>query len=251
MPNMQDPNPNARAAARRALCLASLVLRARVEYELRPEPGDSPSADERADPEFVDRQNAWLEQEGLWEATSGRERAWLEKKLGAWTRQEIANGQWREEALAVLIWALHPGTPMPAYDQPAFSTALMTLVPHPGDSHAFVAEAKLRDSNEISQARDVAELWLWRARTTQLQREHHEPPKGMSYEYIIATTAKMAQEEGLFRAIEGDFPASGKPYAKLSEREWETMRSIATERLYALNWLRGRAEDWDQVPTDT
>ena len=140
---------------------------------------------------------------------------------------------------------------MPAYDQPAFNSDLMELVPHPGDSQAFIANAELRKAHAISEARDLAELWLWRARTTQLQREHSEPPKGMTYESIIAETAKKAQEDGLFTAIDGDFPALHRAYAKLSEREWETMRSIATERLYALNWLCRDAEDWDEVSTDT
>ncbi len=181
-------NPSAQAAAKRALCLASLVLRAKTEYQLHPEPGDLPGTNEPVDPGFADTQNAWLKKEMLWQAASNQERGLFEKKLGTWTKKEIAHAQWR---------------------------------------------------------------WLWRARTTQLQREHSEPPKGMTYESIIAETAKKAQEDGLFTAIDGDFPALHRAYAKLSEREWETMRSIATERLYALNWLCRDAEDWDEVSTDT
>ena len=64
-------------------------------------------------------------------------------------------------------------------------------------------------------------------------------------------TAEKAQENGLFIAIDHDFPALGKAYSTLSEDEWETLRSIATERLYALNWLCKHAEDWDQVRTGT
>ena len=98
-------------------------------------------------------------------------------------------------------------------------------------------------------------MWLnsgyGRARTSQLQREHCKPPEGPNLERIIALAAKKGQEDGLFKAIDNDFPALRKSYAKLSLEEWERMRSIATERLYGLNWLCGHAEDWDQVPTET
>jgi hypothetical protein len=43
----------------------------------------------------------------------------------------------------------------------------------------------------------------------------------------------------------------GKPYAELTESEWSTMQSIASERWYGLNWVCGYAMDWDKVPTDT
>ena len=73
----------------------------------------------------------------------------------------------------------------------------------------------------------------------------------MTFEKIIAMTAAKAQKDGLFHAIDNDFPAFHKSYAKLSPSEWQTMSSISTERLYALNWLCGYANDWDDVSTDT
>jgi len=239
------------AAAKRAICLASLVLRAQAEYDLHPEPGDSPHGDRTGDPGFVERVKTWMKGEEFWEAASPRERSLLEKPLGSWSKQEIADGQWREDALVVLLWALQPDMKMPTYDEQASQSEVMKSVPHPAASQAFVANAKFRDPGEITNARDTAELWLWRARTTQLQREHYKLPKGTDLERIVAETAKKAQEERLFKAIDNDFPALGKPYAKLSAEEWQTMRSIATERLYAFNWICGYAEDWDEVPAET
>jgi hypothetical protein len=224
------------------------VLRAQSEYDLHPEPGDSPSG---ADPGLAENMKTWMKHAGLWDAASTRERILLEKPLGIWSRQEIADGQWREESLMVLLWALRPDMTMPPYDEQAFQSKVMKSVPHPMASQAFISNAKFRDSGDITRARDVAELWRWRARTTQLQREHYKPPEGTNLERIIALAAKKGQEDGLFKAIDNDFPALRKSYAKLSLEEWERMRSIATERLYGLNWLCGYAEDWDEVPTET
>jgi hypothetical protein len=231
--------------------LASLVLRAQTEYGLHPESGDSPGGDNSSDPDLAENMKTWMKQEGFWEAASARERVLLEKPLGKWSRQEIADGQWREESLMVLLWALRPDLTMPAYDEQAFQTEVLKSVPDPEASQAFVANAKFRDPGEIRKARDVAELWLWRARTTQLQRERYKLPAGTNLERIIALAAKKGQEDGLFKAIDNDFPVLRKAYAKLSPEEWKRMRSIATERLYGLNWLCAYAEDWDEIPTET
>lgn len=64
-------------------------------------------------------------------------------------------------------------------------------------------------------------------------------------------TVEKAAADNLFKPIGNDFPALGKPYSQLTEAEWQTMRSIATERLYALDWLCGYSADWDNVRTST
>jgi hypothetical protein len=242
---------NPQDAAKRALCLASLVLRAQAEYDLHPAPGDFPPRGPKTLADFVEKQNEWLRRQGLWIAASRRERQLFAKPLGTWTAQEVADGQWREEALAVIAWALDKRTPFPPYDQIASHSEAIKSVPPPSAAENYIATAKLRNLEDISGARDLAELWLWRARTTQIQRDGVKPPKGMTFEQIIAMTAKKAKEDGLFSPIDNDFPAFGKAYSKASTDEWYTLHSIATERLYALNWLCGYAEDWDQVPTET
>ena len=47
------------------------------------------------------------------------------------------------------------------------------------------------------------------------------------------------------------YPARGKAYCELTDEEWQEMRSIATERLYGLNWLCKYSANWDLVPTGT
>ncbi len=73
----------------------------------------------------------------------------------------------------------------------------------------------------------------------------------MTYEKIIAMAAEYWEKQGWFKAINGDYPARGKTYAQLTDDEWQELRSIATERLYGLNWLCKHSANWDLVPTGT
>lgn len=243
---------NTNAVARRALCLIALVQRANAEYQLHPASSDSKSPSDPPPSDLDTRINSWLRSQGLWDSASQVEKELMGRPLGSWTRQEVADGQWREESLEVLLWALRPDAPMAAYDVPFLTTGMMKSLGSPPQAEEFVRSAKLRPEGEILKARDVAELWLWRSRTTQLQKEHYSPPKGEpGLEQIVSMTIAKAQKDGLFTPIQDDFPALGKAYAELTDSEWQTLHSIATERLYALNWLCGYAENWDEVPTGT
>lgn len=238
--------------AKRALCLMALVQRANAEYQLHPAPGDSKSPFAPPPSDLDARISSWLRSEGLWDSASQVEKALMGKPLGSWTRQEVADSQWREESVDVLLWALQPDALMAAYDVPFLTIGKMKSLGSPPQAEAFVRSAKLRPEAEILKARDIAELWLWRSRTTQLQKEHYSPPKGEpGLEQIVSMTVAKAQKDGLFTPIHDDFPALGKPYSKLTDSKWQTLHSIATERLYALNWLCGYAENWDAVPTGT
>lgn len=239
----------ASAAARRSLCIASILARTNLESEARLESRDKSS--ENSDSFFQKKQREFLQENGLWDALSSRERTLLEKPYGSWSTQEIADGQWRAEALGIMLWALNQIHDIPPYDKESSAEGVMNALPSPGSSRQFVSSAALRNENEIREARNVAELWLWRARTTQLQLSGASPPDGWTFEKIISTAAEAAQHKKLFTPIEHDFPALNKAYSKLSDEEWHTLRSIAQERLYALNWLCKYADDWDAVPTGT
>jgi hypothetical protein len=236
-------------AATRALCLASILARANLEHGLR---FDRASASNKSpdDHAFQQSQRRFMEGQGLWDGPSLRERGLLEKPVGTWSEQEMADGQWRAEAIRVLLGALKPDDKLPPYDRPS-SENVMAALPRPDDSARFIRKTQLRSADEIVAARGVAELWLWRARTTQLQMTGAAAPEGWTFEKIIAMTAEKANEDKLFVPIDHDFPAFKKAYSKLSEDEFHTMGSIAWERPYALNWLCKYAEDWDEVPTGT
>jgi hypothetical protein len=239
-------------AAKRALCLASILARTNLEYGIMADHQNGALHSSDDNDLFQKKQRHFMEDQGIWNALSAQERTLLEKRIGTWSTQEIANGQWRAEGLGVLLWALGAIQPLPPYDKPmSDGDFLNAFLPDPHRSLEFVEKAALRDGREIVRTRGVAELWLWRARTTQLQLTGTAPPKGWTFDKIIGLAVEKASGDGFFVPINGDFPAHGKAYRKLSQDEWEEMRSIAQERLYALNWLCGYATNWDQVPTGT
>jgi hypothetical protein len=238
----------ARKAAQRALCLAAVVTRAEFEYRLLDEPAQKPQRQVEQQ-RHSDEINSWLKKESL----SRRERELLGRPLGGWSAQETADGQGRREALWVLAWALGRIKPMPRFDQPSDAKELLDAVEFMVPAAGLVNRAKLPPESEITGARNVAELWLWRARTYRFHTnpQKYPPPSGMSYNDLIRQVADMAEEKGLFRAIDHDFPVGGQAYSKLSEDEVSELHSIASERLYALNWVCGYSENWDAVPTLT
>lgn len=248
----------AEQAARRALCVAAVLTRARSEVLL----ADVSTADAKVPAEVTKRANELakdlnrrLADQGLWDSLSSRERAVLGKPAGSWTHQECADGTWRAEALATIAWALGLSGSIPYYDHQTEPEAVLGSLQPVISDLPLLKNVTLRPEPEIQKAREVAELWHWRARTYQivhnraLARKHRR----FDFDQIVTMTARTAEEEGLFETIDGDFPAFGKAYAKLTEDEWRMMLSIVVERHYGLNWLCGYApgNDWDKVPTDT
>lgn len=247
---------SAEAAAKRTLCLGALIMRGEFEVLVSSHEtaeGEAKEALMEAHKELSAKFNQWLKKEGLWKELSTNERKLMGKPLGSWTERDKIDASWRQEALCVVAWAIGVVDKIPAYDQQTDQQSVISTLQLLGPVKEFIAKAKLRPEAEIAEARDIAELWLWRARTTRIQKEpdKYPPPEDMTYEQIIAMTAQFAEEEGLFKAIKKDFPAMGKPYSKLTEEEFSIMNSIAKERLYGLNWLCGYSDDWDEVPTDT
>ena len=156
----------------------------------------------------------------------------------------VIDAVWRGEALGTLFWALQL-LELPAYDQP-FDAAQVAA--------ADLADAELRDGEEIELERDSARLWHWRARTTSLQAAGalELPARYATFDQLIAATAMRGYEQGLLPApMRGDFRAYGKVYRHLSPEQHAEAHSIAVERHHALNWLCGAGGTWDDVPLDT
>lgn len=251
IPEEQRQMAASAAVAERLLCLGALQQRLRLELRFRnAENDDGGQADVRAK---FDRLRDWAEGEGLLPKFTTEERFLLERPLGEWEQQDAIDVSWRNEGIAVLVWALAVGPAPPPYDTQVDGgdSDLPVLLP----SAAFRRDARLRPEAELKAGRDAAELWLWRARTWRLMNEpQKEPvklPEGMTFERIIELTAAKCGEDGLFQPVDRDFPALGKAYARLTKEEHSNLASIAKERLYAFNWLCGYAVDWDAVPTNT
>lgn len=254
------PPPSQEQVAYRALCLSGLAIRAGFEHLTHMWVA---SARDLSHPDFEgmhqreEALNVWLEREHLIEHQTERERLLFGQGLGDWGDQAVLDGTWRKESLGVLLWALSIAPALPTYDTEFSEQVHLEYVGWLKPAQEFLSRGVLRPFDEISHARDVAELWHWRSRTTALQRSGERPPNDYpkelnTYEKIIRVTAEHAfGSEDIPRPIKHDFPAFGKPYARLTEEEYSICTSIAMERHYALNWLCGYAEDWDNVPTDT
>jgi hypothetical protein len=198
---------------------------------------------------YLTESHRWLIREQLAGALSIRERALLAKQITTWTAREVTDAGWRSETLGVLLWSLSALDEMPPSDVPF--ERLPGLVPLLAPTADFRQAARLRPAEDIRRAREVAELWHWRARTRQLQ-ERDAAVAGVDLDAVTRQAAATAHADGSIpEPIEGDFPAYGKAYRALDADEYAALTSSAVERHYALNWLSGYAADWDGVPTDT
>src|SRR5882762_6158542 len=245
-------------AITRALCLAAVVTRANAEDLVgldEPVPlfAELTGVEPKDAPLRIDQ---WLSREGLTAGLSGHERVLLNMAVGHWPKQDLLNAFWRREALMAILWSLRIVDPMPPSDVQLELGDLLRSVGLLKETRQFRKVASLRSAEEVRKMRDQAELWLWRVRTTQLQNSPDSfNDSRISKEQlavIIAQAAEAGEQKGMFRCIEGDFPAFGKPFRGLSEDEWSLMHSICRERLYGLNWLCDmHGVEWDYVRTGT
>ncbi len=240
--------PDAKAVAYRAVCLGTLLMRENIEEGIKAAWKAPPAPPEK----LWGMLSSWMVRYGISEHLFPREKQLQAKPLGSWTMQEIVAASWRLESLGVIAWALSLIGSLPSFDRQCRKDEVLKRIPIGVPPDDFVKKAKLRPAEEISKARDAAELWHWRARTAQIMREGVNAPEGLTFPQILHKSAEQAHRNGLIpKPKDGDFQLFGKPYGKLSEEEYQNATSIATERHCALNWLCGKSNDWDETPTDT
>lgn len=241
-------HPDENETARRALCLGALVMRGKFESIAASGSPHMVTVHE----ELATQLNIWLADEGLISSQSTLEKPLVSKALGSWSRQENIDVAWRANSLGVILWALSIFEEMPLWDKQFTPQETIKPLNLFAPTKTFLEKADLRPDAEIEKARDLAELWHWRARTRRLQEDGIEPEDGSDLTQTVHTAAAAAYQNGdIPEPIDGDFPVFGKAYAELSQDEYVVATSIAVERHYALNWLCGYASDWDCVPTDT
>ena len=244
-------------AAERALCLAAMILRTEFEMVLSPDNPITPQQRELV----VTRLSGpkalyipWLRSEGLWPRLSHLEASQLLQEFGSWPRQTCVAHFGDGDAAGVLVWALSLLDRIPAYDTATDEGAVLAALPLLQPVRSFIDLVQLRPEQEILDAREQAQAWLWRARTAMLQRQDiallpgGPPPNPRP---VIAAYVRQFEAKGGFTAIGGDFPAFGKAYTALSDEDCSLMYLIALNRLRGLNWLCGYAMDWDAVPLES
>jgi hypothetical protein len=241
------PNQEENAVAFRALALTALLTRTQLEHGVQVDPlraaGWKRIHDELA---------GWMAKEGIDAAVSPSERKLLDRPLGSWKDEEIFECVWRSEALTALLWTLSRIDPMPAYGRRVEEAVINPHIPALRPVTPWLESTRLRPAEALGAARRTAELWLWRARTEMRRRTGGKPPPGETYEATIAGAVEHALDEGILEGpVRRDLDVSGTAFAELEQAQFADAYSVSLERLFAMNWVCGYAEDWDETPTDT
>jgi hypothetical protein len=206
---------------RRLIALAAVLTRVGLESNA-PVGGDAKDIAE-ADEERYDLL-AWLRAENVVESLSDSERALLESPVGNLPFFTVAGFSWQAERFAMVAWTASLIDGLPAIHAEADISAPLALIPTPWDGVTdFMATLERRTDEEVAVEIERAEIWLWRAETEEARRvaEPDELP-----EIAEAISEVVAEGAGARIAI------------------------ISSERLRALNWLRGAEDDWDSLSTD-
>lgn len=241
------PEKEQKAVAFRALALVALLTRTQLEHGVKAD-GQRMAGWQRIHDELGD----WMAKEGVDVAVSPSERALLERSLGSWSDDEIFECVWRSEALTALLWALGMVDPIPDCGRRVEEAVINPHIPALRPVAPWLASARLRPAEALRAARRTAEPWLWRARTEMARRRGTKPPPGETYEGIVALAMKHALDDGVIAgAVDGDLDVEGTAFAELEQPQFADAYSVSLERLFAMNWVCGFAEDWDQTPTDT
>jgi hypothetical protein len=258
----KDKFPSQDIVARRALCLGALIMRGVFEQGVQQFHEMELTADalvmvREKHAELVGNVKRWLSDEGLTQHQSDEEKRLFSISVGQWEHQDIINVSWRTQSLAVLLWALSVIDAIPPYDEEIDDKPILKKIELFKPSADFFVKIKLRNKEQLEKARSVAELWHWRARTTQLLNLNSlsyesDTGAGLTFKQVIKIASEKGSEAGdLPKPMDGDFPAFGKAYKYLDEHEYSLATSISMERHFALNWLCGYSADWDETPTDT
>lgn len=201
-----------------------------------------------------------LKEKRLWNYVSPKEKEFLLSYGSKMDEYSRIAAIWRMEAAGMLMWALKIITDWLPIDIELEPELLKKVeVKKIG---LFSKRPLLRSKAEIDSKRDLIELWHWRVRTQHLIEtgEPFTPTEDMkragfnTLDDIVRFSAKTAYERGdLQNMMEEDFVFLGKPFRKLTDKEFQKATSIIMERHYALNWVCGKAPGnrWDETPTDT
>jgi len=247
------PIQSPRTVANRAMCLGTLLKRYGIEQGMQSVddlPDEIREGWQREHEGIHQSLKRWCAEEKLTDKFSDDERLLIDANLGDWQQLDRAMIKWRSESLGMMLWALGV-VEVPYYDTQFHIEALLEPLDLMNPTIDFMWRAELLDGKFIHKARDLAEIWHWRAQISEMQKRGDDPPEGTTFEDEIKRVANETYVAGnLPELIDDDFPVRGKAYADLEDDEFEKISAIAKERHYALNWLCKRSDDWDDVPLE-
>ncbi len=262
--NKKNMRPTAAEAAQRLLILRSQVAHA----VLNPPPTylaellqESSEVDKKKSiQEWDEKRNylcAALRVSGLWEAMTPDEQRFVSTSAYELDQDLYYDAGWKVEAAVCLLWALGMISELPPYDTETDPKVVIRIPNDPDHVQQLIKQAKLRKEIEIDDARDTAELWHWRSRTRELEEQGVTPSKKSRFttmdEVVRFSAVKHFEEGRIPQPIDSDFPAFGKAYRDLTEKEWTNIRCVSIERHRTLNWLCGYAPKnrWEKTPIET
>ena len=203
-----------------------------------------------------------LHDHGLWEYATTEEIKLLKSNPLAIDFECAQSTFFSMNAQAVFAWCLGMIDGLPPYDtaisdqDASYSGEFIDHLPNPEHFELVASNFNRRSNGEIERARTDAESWHWRSRTLEYQRSKpiaKSSTKSKVFQERVREASQSCVSDGMFVAIDDDFPAFGKPYFLLDDAEWRKIRVITEQRHKALNWVCGLAPEnnYDETPTDT
>ena len=162
--------------------------------------------------QFPSHNAKWIEEHGIGRYLSEAEQEFINNPSPE--QRDMVNFSWRAEALVPLLWSLHGLEQMPVLSEQfdAFGNAMVRqAIQH---TPQFLQQARRREPDELQEQEQYLYHQHWRVRDRDLGFNNDEP--------------------------EADDP------------DINSLNSgLVYERRYAMSWVVGYGDSWDDVPTDT
>ena len=162
--------------------------------------------------QFPSHNAKWIEDHGIARYLSEAEQEFVDNPSPA--QRDKVNFSWRAEALVPLLWSLHGLEQMPGLDKQfdAFGNAMVRQAIQ--QTPQFLQQARRREPAELEAQEQYLYHQHWRVR----DRDH---------------------------GFNNDEPGEDDPDIK------SLNSGLVYERRYAMSWIVGHGDSWDDVPTDT
>ena len=162
--------------------------------------------------QFPSQNAKWIEDNGIDRYLSEAEQEFIGNPSPE--QRDMVNFSWRAEALVPLLWSLHGLEQMPGLHEQfdAFGNAMVRQAI--GQTPKFLQQAQRREPDELQEQEQYLYHQHWRVRDRDLGFNNDEP--------------------------EEDDPDINS-----------LNTGLVYERRYAMSWVVGYGDSWDDVPTDT
>ena len=229
--------PSTERILKRALCMAAVAIRSRVE-----ETGDVESF--RA--EFL----PWLAREGLEEELESWERKSIYAAQGVLSEDDISEGLCLPACCHMLAWALGL-TDLPRPDRRQKAVELLaplgfeTLSPPPIRVAELLEKAQRRSASEQTYANDLCLAIHWRF------VQHQVRPEPLDFVEVGKNSWWHEFDPSGPWIVDGDLGFEGVPIHQLDPDDLPVAFMLARYRHKAMNWLAGDDPVFSMVSTDT